>query len=25
GIDGLGTQRQDVRTFKMGFWETYPD
>jgi 2-keto-4-pentenoate hydratase/2-oxohepta-3-ene-1,7-dioic acid hydratase in catechol pathway len=25
GIDGLGTQRQDVRTFTMGFWETYPD
>jgi 2,4-diketo-3-deoxy-L-fuconate hydrolase len=24
GIDGLGDQRQDVRPFSMGFWETYP-
>ncbi len=25
GIDGLGSQRQDVRPFKSGFWETYPE
>ena len=25
GIDGLGAQRQEVRPFKMGFWETYPE
>ncbi len=24
GIDGLGTQRQEVRVFTPGFWETYP-
>ena len=24
GIDGLGTQRQEVRAFTPGFWETYP-
>ena len=24
GIEGLGSQRQEVRAFTSGFWETYP-